>query len=571
MKSLAKSAGTASADSDLAAAPMIPEKPIDREILHYSDNGALARVQAANDRANLYASERAGRGLFTLPEEKNYVANASPAMRDAGSRAGERNAENAEMTVPPPSAREFWSRPVATRDSGKAAANVPEDVSAMAGPARRGDDAVNPPAPTRAPARSVRDNFILPPDDMPGVFMAGEEEPTEAPPARARRNWFGMLRRDKGDALGAPPASSRDGASASAAGPRPRAEVTQRGPMLLNIDKLVGMNADAPTTAAVSTAPSSSMPRRELAEQRFAAIATEAFPPIAPGARIVSSEGMNFEPLPEPIPLAKFNSMVLKELEAGPAVAVTSTAAARATARRENARKPATRSKQTAHDAGLNAAPVLPLPAALIRSGGDFAPKAGKPAAAPAIPELTETKTAAKIPGAVEFAKVEKALAPLPDLAAMAPAPTKTAAKAGRKDKVVVAMPAPMPDALPTPEAAAAKAALLEFSPEAMDEAFAELNKSDFFKTDFWDPAAKTQRKADASAPQSATLPALPELIDPAGAKTETLPIPMPPPFFDEEKSEEPQKITLQPVRKTRMIPELEEIDSATEVPPLKF
>lgn len=372
-----------------------------------------------------------------------------------------------------------------------------------------------------------------------------------------------MLRRDRGDARGAPPASSKAPAAdtaLSAAVSRPRAEVAQRGPMMLDIDKLVGLDTVPPATPSPAVSP-----KMELTEQRFAAAAPEAFPPIVPGARIVSSEGMNFEPLPEPIPLSKYNSMVMEELASGmPGVPVGSSAAARASARRANERK--------------SAPTLLPLPAALVRGG--------KPAAAPAIPELTETKTASKIPGAVEFAKVEKALAPLPDLASNKPAPgAPTQTKTGRKDKVVVSMPAPVPEVLPTPEAAAVKAALLEFSPEAMDEAFAELNKADFFKTDFWDPAAKTQMKADAEKAPAA-LPSLPELTDPAGPV-----VPMPPPFFEEETQAkaksvlpelpkpaakkaspgEPKKVTLQPIRKTRAVPGLEKIDSATEVPPLKF
>ena len=120
-----------------------------------------------------------------------------------------------------------------------------------------------------------------------------------------------------------------------------------------------------------------------------------------------------------------------------------------------------------------------------------------------------------------------------------------------------------MPEPLPSPEAAAAKAALLEFSPEAMDEAFAELNQSDFFRTDFWTPAAKTRRKADASS--SSSFPALPELAEP-GVPGEVM-IPLPPPPLEDE----PRKVVLQPVRKGRGDAGLEVIDSATEVPPLRF
>jgi hypothetical protein len=114
------------------------------------------------------------------------------------------------------------------------------------------------------------------------------------------------------------------------------------------------------------------------------------------------------------------------------------------------------------------------------------------------------------------------------------------------RGKQVIALPPPVAEPLPTPEIVAAKAALLEFSPEAMDEAIAELGLGD--------PALKSQALP--------SLLALPELTEPVGSF-----LPPPPPL----PAAEPQKVTLQPIRKARLIPELEEIDSAMEAPPLKF
>lgn len=562
MKSLARS----SEKDNPTAAPVIPPKPIDREILNLPENDTFARVQAVNDRANQYAAKEPGHGMFTLPEEKNYVASAFSAPTY---NQGEIQAAPAAM-IPVPSAREFWSKP-ATRRGNNGRVDVPADVSAMAAPGAN-DDRMIPPAPFAAPATPALDNFILPPDDMPGVFMVGEDNaPNDNPPPS--RGWFGMLRRNKGDALGAPPASSRR----QAAPARPRAEVTERGPMKLDIGKLLGSStpASAPALEPAPTLASAPMPEALLAEQRFAASAPEAFPPIAPGARIVSSVGMNFEPLPEPIPLEQYNAMKKRDLSATPA---------KRSATQPELHKPESAMKR----ADAASAPVLPLPAALIST-------------APAIPELTEAKVAvekqpakmdaAAIPGAAEFANMEKALEPLPDIASLGPTPSKTSMK-GK----VVAMPEPMPAPMPTPEAAAAKAALLEFSPEAMDEAFAELNKNEFFKTDFWEPAAKTPGKTDAKKDAAQerkfpALPSLPELSEPA-----ELTIPAAPPIIEPERQSkqepvlsglealtelaspekksapaEPRKVRLQPVRKVRAIPELDQIDSATEVPPLRF
>ena len=133
MDALARSTGKVSeiADAEFAAkrqsAPYIPEKPIDRSVLGIPGDDTLARVRAVNDRAERYAAQVAadeGRGLFTLPEEKNYVAAASPSREVAG--AAVKAVKKAEETIPAPSAKEFWSKPVASRNG---AANAPKDPS----------------------------------------------------------------------------------------------------------------------------------------------------------------------------------------------------------------------------------------------------------------------------------------------------------------------------------------------------------------------------------------------------------------------------------------------------------
>lgn len=507
MDALAASGGKVSEVADASAAgsvPFIPEKPIDRDILRTPGSDTLARVRAVNDRANRYAAQVAAEdahGLFTLPEERNYVASAfsAPAVpHDAAvMRAGMRTDARADApgeqasAIPAPSAREFWSRPVAEhtalRTANAANTTVPGDVSAMAAPAVSGSAGSSflPPAPSRAVSRRAQDALILPPDDMPGIFMAGEE----------------------------------DGADALFSDAFSEASSTRVASLRMTA---------APAALRVPAAPSPA-----VVESGFAA-----FPSIPQGARIVSSEGMDFEPLPEPMPISRYNAMVLRELESGmpgkPAAAPAPVPVP--------VPVPAKREVKPIREVTAEmSAPVLPLPAALISA---------KPVIANATPS-TPVIVPVPAPGANQ---ARQAPTPLPDLSSLLPTPEKSSMK-GKAAAKSVAMPAPMPKALPTPEAMAAKAELMAFAPEAAPAIAPATPKTVTEKA-----AKKSSFLPPPPAKKADPLPAIPELTDPVSSF-----LPVPPPLA------EPKKVTLQPIRKLRAEPTLEEIDAATEVPPLKF
>ncbi len=461
MNALSKNAGKTGDD-----APAIPNKAIDRNILNLPENDTLARVQAANDRASQYAAEKAAHGLFTLPGEDNYTPSAFSAPAAAQDRA---QSVLPAAAVPMPSAREFWSKPVATAPG--TGGTPSEDISAMV-----------PPALPAMPA-------------LPGK-TPGKRSPQ-----------------------------------------RPRAEITERAPVPPEIARM------PETFGTPPPAPSS---------------AFAAFPPIPAGARIVSSAGLEgFEPLPEPIPLEQYTALPRGETASAPKGGFLTRPA------------PEKRAAQTE-------TPLLPLPAALLSAPGEPRPKTeATPASAaarafgsaPAAPPLLAPEApVAFLPPPVRPAAPE-GVKPMPKFAELEPTPEKSSLKG------TASLPVPAQEALPTPEETALKADPVAFSPEAMDEAFTDLKKSDFFKTDFWNPAAKpllkTEAKKTATAP-SATDGGIPELTDPGEAVFSVKP-PAAKPSTMKPPAAEPEKITLRPVRKTRAVPELEQIDSQTEVPPLKF
>ena len=524
MKALAKSTERASPTTP----PVIPAKPIDREILNLPERDSMARVQAVNDRSQQMAGS--ANGLFTLPEEQNYMATAYTAPSYAASDI--QSAPNA--ITPVPSVREFWSKPAKPLRTSRPV-NVPQDISAMAAPA---NDQLLPPASYMPPTMPGGRQF-LPPEDLPGVYTGHDTLP-DAPPASG---WIGK-RNNKGDALGAPPLSSAGSRPKSREKPRARegrktAETTQKGPLKLDLDVLLG----PPAQTAAAPMPVSGMD-------------------ILPGAPVVSGAGLNaYEPLPEPMPIEEYRAMKERERQSS--------------ARRSRSAMEAAPGRR---DDSMNALP--PMPSAVA------APARTEQKAFSARSDSRKTVSQRSEPVTASMKKsgdALSALAPLPDITAPSKTPVDNSAVLANQ----VSLPAPMPEPLPTPEMAAARNALLDFTPEAMDEAFAELNKGDdFFKSDRWGRQSAA-RKANASSGRkgesSSPMPLLPELNEPAIKPAAPPVVEMDEPkmpatsFFEslDRKSEtaEPQKVTLKPMRTARIraIPELEEIDSATDVPPLKF
>lgn len=545
MKALAKSAERASPTTP----PNIPAKPIDREILNLPERDTMARVQAVNDRSNQMAGNSGG--LFTLPEEQNYMASAysAPTYSPSDIQA----APNA--ITPVPSAREFWSKPAKPLRTSRPV-NVPEDISAMAAPA---DDQLIPPSSYMAPSMPGGRQF-LPPEDLPGVYSGHDAALPDAPPPAS--GWIGK-RNDKGDALGAPPLSS--------AGPRPRgrantrnrdnrsretasrdgrksAETTQKGPLKLDLDVLLGppsQTAAAPAHA-LAPAPVYGSPMDVL-----------------PGAPVVSGVGLSgYEPLPEPMPIEEYRAMKARDQQPASASRHNWYSAESASTYSDQFTLPPMPSMVSASPNPMPADMMIPAPAAM----------AGKRQAATAsAPKKAGTAGVSSR----QSGDATSALAPLPDITVPSKRPVDSSAVRANQ----VSMPAPMPEPLPTPEMAAARNALLDFTPEAMDEAFAEMNKNDYFKSDFWDQKPTPGKKASGSTPM------LPELNEPMAKPSAPPIVEMEEPempassFFGslerkvEPASAEPQKVTLKPMRNARIraIPELEEIDSATDVPPLKF
>ncbi len=256
MKALAKN--TEKKNSNLP--PEIPPAPIDRDILNLPENATLARVQALDDRTNVLAKSSPDAGLFTLPEEKYRIAQAEPVHESVpGSLTSGQEK------------RGFWSKSTPAR--GRTGAKTHDDVSAMAPAASDAhyfDDLSGGgtlqfiPAPSEAEAapEPLKHRKLLPPEDVPGIFL-GDDQPLSS---RHRGRASAPNRETAGlagsDALGASPFLS--GAQAN---PRRSA---QRKKALTSPGELSARDFGARDTASRTRAPRKTAARKMLDRDRAA-------------------------------------------------------------------------------------------------------------------------------------------------------------------------------------------------------------------------------------------------------------------------------------------------------------
>ncbi len=326
MASLAKSGSGRTAEAESPTTPPeIPPAPIDRSVMHLSDSSVLARVQAVSDRADQLAGSTPDDGLFTLPDLSRDMASA-PAIGPSSAAPAQASAVPSR-SGPLPSGREFWSKPVAARTDRPVQA--PADISAMA-PAAAPDYIQTPPAHYQAPAApsvpsmpsAPTGSRLLPPEDVPGVFLFDESplSSLHSPPA-SRHSGLGL---PGGDALSAPPLSSNAAASRLQHGRmrsvdtdgKATAQVSQRGPIRLDLSGLVPTSArrSAPAEAAgvaPRSEPASAMPLyREVSEQTATSVARVPVRDEPVSAPIITlSTSPVHEALPEPVPLSALASM----------------------------------------------------------------------------------------------------------------------------------------------------------------------------------------------------------------------------------------------------------------------
>ncbi len=326
MASLAKSGSGRTAEAESPTTPPeIPPAPIDRNVMHLSDSSVLARVQAVSDRADQLAGPTPDDGLFTLPDLSRDMASA-PVIAPASNVPAQASAVPSR-SGPLPSGREFWSKPVAARTDRPVQA--PADISAMA-PAAAPDYIQTPPAHYQAPAAPSHPSMpstptgsrLLPPEDVPGVFLFDESplSSLHSPPA-SRHSGLGL---PGGDALSAPPLSSNAAASRLQNGRmrsvdtdgKATARVSQRGPIRLDLSGLVPTSArqSAPAEAAgvaPRSEPASAMPLyREVSEQTATSVARVPVRDEPVSAPIITlSTSPVHEALPEPVPLSALASM----------------------------------------------------------------------------------------------------------------------------------------------------------------------------------------------------------------------------------------------------------------------
>lgn len=539
MKSLAKAAEKESPTTP----PMIAAAPIDRDILNLPETPVMARINAVNDRSNQLARPKAPEGLFTLPDNGDHFAMAAPDY--------EIQAAPAAIT-PIPSAREFWSRPAAPLK--RRPMDVPSDIAAMAGPAQV-DPVVAPPAPYFAPMPAAPEGQFMSVEDVPGVFMGDSpiSMRSGSPPARGQR-FDGLI---NGAALGAAPSSSKRGFAEEAFASRQPSE---------------------------SHAPAAYIDR----------------------SIVVRSIPGDYEPLPEPIPLDVYNAALAREQGlADPFVTGVGFVAPESAKPRRS---------------------LLPIPDFMPAPPGSAKKFASAKAAAmqaPALPRESYDVPASRADQekGPSFGSndIRQALAPLPDISSVARTPARKT-DAGKKAPPL-SMPPPMPEPMPSPEMTAAKNSLINLEALDGDDDAPGATDRDFFRTDFWErksPGAKPDFDLELPEPKSVAKPmAMPtnRAARPAQVTTAKKPpakaapakkavkreeeefaklTPETPMWVDDlpettaainpvllETTQEkekpagakpaaPQKVKLQPMRKARES-ELGHIDSATEVPPLRF
>ncbi|MCC8108577.1 MAG: hypothetical protein LIQ30_05920, partial [Planctomycetes bacterium] len=329
MASLAKSgAGRTAEAENPTTPPEIPPAPIDRSVMHLADSSVLARVQAVSDQADQLAGPTPDEGLFTLPDLSRDMASA-PAGAPAASASATPATASAlpARSGPLPSGREFWSKPVAARTDRPV--QTPADISAMS-PAAAPDYIATPPSHYQAPAApsipglpgAPTGSRLLPPEDVPGVFLFDENPTTSfhSPPA-SRHSGLGL---PGGDALSAPPSSSNLAATRQQHGRmrsidadgKATAQVSQRGPLRLDLSGLIPTSArrSAPVESAAvapQSEPASAMPLyRDRPEQTASAVVPGPVGDLPGSAPIITlSTSPVHEPLPEPVPLSALATM----------------------------------------------------------------------------------------------------------------------------------------------------------------------------------------------------------------------------------------------------------------------
>lgn len=595
MKSLAKGSKSKKKSGD---APVIPEAPIDRDILNLPENATMARVNTANDRSQQMARTKVPEGLFSLPEDQDIYAMA-PAAGDFGQGLEVRDAE---AMTPIPSGREFWSKPPANRAARRPEAPEPMSTMAPNAPAMTpttqynsapSGPALMPPVQYNsipAPASPEGGKRLLPVEDVPGVFMGGEQFSYRGSPPATRPYYDGLPHR--GGAHGAAPLlssaefesrpSRRADADARGRGP------AERGPLKLDLTGLIGGDSPVP-------------------EYRHVSPVSPAVSPAIDRSIVVRGIPGDYEPLPEPIPLDQYLASVHRELgvqdiiegaraepEAIQPLAASMPAAPAMPVARE------TRKSSTSFKDMINGVMTLPIPG-MDRSERRSGESKRAMASAPALPQESfdnvPVSAARSMSALTNSPDMEQALAPLPDLSQSG----KVSAKKAEKAMAPISMPPPMPEPLPTPEMTAAKTALMQF--ERRDEETAAARGTDHFRTDFWEkkpvgmkdldlqlpepmPVAKpagalpeaTVAKMDAPSPAK---PVVEELVPGAPMWIEAIPeaapilLEMPEPSRTETEKvvpAAPQKVRLEPMRNVRIRNDaIGRIDSQAEVPPLKF
>ncbi len=527
--------------ADPAKPPVIPPAPIDRSIMNLPEQPqrtTMARLNAVEDQSRQIAGSQPPAGLFTLPANDTRLAQA-PTPQDFRSAPA--------ALAPIPSAREFWSKPLASGKPVQPVA-VPADVSAMM-PSQPQPVLAPPSIPASAapgfmPPPGTR---LLPPEDVPGVFDATQTSfRTGSPPERMTTAT--RFPAPGGDALGAPLPSSQPAA----------------GPVRLDLSGIVGGGKVSETLSGPSRANTAAAGQRHAAETMIGSPQ----PVLVPVAQSIPGAPV-YEPLPEPMSLDDYNTLMEHEqrLMAGAPLEAKGTSFIPAPPAAKPTAMPAPLSGDTTEPSKKSAIPFLPIP--------DFA-KTSASNASPPLPAPLDPPAAAnpRLATLLDSSAVREALAPLPVLSGAG-----DKAELTEKNDMppllpppggppIAAKPEPIAEALPSPELTAAKTALLQPMPSLDEPAKSgtELSDRDLFRMDFWDqkPGAPVSiADADTQKPAEATRGTEAQPQTKAEAKPQTA--------ADAPKAAAPQKVKLTPIRSRARTQELGKIDAATEVPPLRF
>lgn len=545
MKGLAKAPG---ADAQSGKPPRIGPAPIDREVLGFPESTTMARAAAVDDRANQLVKPKAPDDLFTLPGDRGdrpSMASATPAYQPR------------PADIPAPTGREFWSRPSAGRSSG-GWSPVPDDVSAMA-PASEspaGSDFMAPPVKflppaSRQPQGPAPTAPFLMPDEVPGVFMEGDPISfrSGSPPASRKSNSGVFM---GGGAFDAPPPLSKRDFTMEA-----------EGPVKLDLSGLIGSRAGESENITYIT-----LPERRPAAAKPSRLAERPIAPFEPEfPMIVRAIPGDYEPLPEPIPLAEY----LASIGAAPFV-------------------PPPPAAVPSEAPDIPKIPELTMPGSRPAEPAEVA--AAKPVVKKRPPPTRRPRTPEIVPAKASAQSIAKA--PLPEPVRPAAAPVAAAAVAS--PEIFPELP-PMPALSPVMEKASdIKSALapLPVIPQVAAKAAAANAPSELPEPR---RAPPLREKAVAPAKPADPLGISGQLTDLAKAEQpkpaerplslpETAPLPLPEltpkaPSWDwsemaepeppaPSRAEPPKRVRLQPIRERRD-QAIDRIDSEMEVPPLRF